>query len=173
MTATKNDNPTPVRISHEDFMRHLMAPFGGRETHDAQGNPLPSSKGVKWTFTLANSKTGTHLTFRSRRPTGWTIDSPVLVDVMAGPDNGDDFLFLGSVSRRGGYKPSTKSKATGGHGEKAHRTMQWIVSHLLQDSPLPDALVIMGSRKCAKCGQKLTRPESLQIGLGPVCRTIV
>ena len=159
-----------VSINHTKFIPALLAPFGGAETHDENGKALESTRQKSWTFTLTNKDKGTHLTFRSRRPRGWTINSPVLVDLMVGSDNEESFGFIGSVNSRGFFKVSPKSKVSDPRLKVASRTMVWLLTKLNNGVELPEALEIKGSTGCARCGRKLTNPDSIEDGLGPICR---
>jgi len=159
-----------VSINHTKFIPALLAPFGGKDTHDEKGVALESSRQKSWTFTLTNKDKGTHLTFRSRRPRGWTINSPVLVDLMVGCDNEGSFEFIGSVSGNGFFKVSQKSKVQEERLKVSSRTMVWLLTKLNNGVELPEALEIKGSTGCARCGRKLTNPDSIDDGLGPICR---
>lgn len=159
-----------VSINHTKFIPALLAPFGGKETHDENGNALEATSQKSWTFTLTNKDKGTHLTFRSRRPRGWTVNSPVLVDLMVGSDNEESFGFIGSVNARGFFKVSPKSKVAEERLKVASRTMVWLLTKITSGQDLPEALEIKGSTGCARCGRKLTNPDSIDDGLGPICR---
>lgn len=156
-----------VNIASENFLKALLAPFGGKDTHNAEGEALPSTSSKAWSFTLFNSDRNTHLTFKARRPKGWTVNSPVLIDLMVGKDNESDFGFIGSVNNRGFYKASPKSKVEGG---VANRTLVWLLTKLNNGVDLPEALEIKGASKCCRCAKKLTNPDSIDDGMGPTCR---
>jgi hypothetical protein len=159
-----------INIASENFISALLAPFGGKDTHNAEGEALPSTTSKAWTFTLHNTQRDTHLTFKARRPKGWTVESPVLIDLMVGTDNTSDFGFIGSVSPRGFYKPSPKSKVSEDRKAIANRTMVWLLTKLNNGVELPDALEIKGASKCCRCAKKLTNPDSVDDGMGPICR---
>ena len=144
-----------VSINHTKFIPALLAPFGGKNTHDENGNALEASSQKSWTFTLTNKDKGTHLTFRSRRPRGWTINSPVLVDLMVGSDNEESFGFIGSVNSRGFFKVSPKSKVAEDRLKVASRTMVWLLTKLTSGR-ITRGLEIKGSTGCARCGRRLT-----------------
>ena len=158
-----------TNVAHDKFLTALLAPFGGKETHDDNGQPLPSTSQKNWTFTLHNTLANTHVTFKARRPKGWTVESPVLVDMMVGTDNESDFAFVGSVRSNGVYSPSPKCKAVGAQADKAHRTLTWLMAGLASNT-LPEALEIKAESKCCRCGRKLTNPESIDDAMGPICR---
>lgn len=159
-----------TNINPEKFLYALNAPFGGANTHNENGEPLKSTKSKSWTFTLYNSDRQTHLTFRSRRPRGWTVDSPVLIDLMTGSDNESEFGFIGSVNNNI-YKASHKTKVAKDKLDVANRTMVWLLTKIINGSELPEALEIKGSTNCARCSRKLTNPDSIDDGLGPICRS--
>jgi hypothetical protein len=54
--------------------------------------------------------------------------------------------------------------------EVAKRTLVWLMTKLTSGQELPSALEIKGSTGCARCGRKLTNPDSIDDGLGPICR---
>ena len=157
-------------IAPEKFLVALTSAFGGKDTHDSNGKPLESKTTKSWTFTLYNSDRKTHLTFRSRRPKGWTINSPVLIDLMVGTDNESEFQFIGSVNHNI-YKGSNKAKVIPEKLNKANKTMNWLLTRITNKVVLPEALEIKGSTKCARCSRKLTNPDSIDDGLGPICRS--
>ena len=131
-----------VNISQDNFLNALLSPFGGKDTHNAEGEALPSTSSKAWSFTLHNSERGTHLTFKARRPKGWTVESPVLIDLMVGKDNESGFGFIGSVNTNGFYKPSEKSKVDADRKAVADRTLVWLLTKLYHGVELPEALEI-------------------------------
>ena len=159
-----------VNINPDNFLDALLAPFGGKDTHSPEGEALPSTSSKAWTFTLHNNERDTHLTLKARRPRGWTVESPVLIDLMVGKDNSSDFDFIGSVSPKGFYKASPKSKVEGDVKAVADRTMVWLLTKINNGVELPEALEIKGASKCCRCAKKLTNPDSVDDGMGPVCR---
>ena len=159
-----------VNITADNFLSALLAPFGGKDTHNEAGEALPSKTSKAWTFTLHNTDRDTHLTFKSRRPKGWTVNSPVLIDLMVGTDNESDFGFIGSVSPRGFYKASSKSKVDADRKAVADRTLVWLLTKLNNGQELPEALEMKGASKCCRCAKKLTNPDSVNDGMGPICR---
>ena len=159
-----------VNITTDNFLKALLAPFGGKDTHNAEGEALPSKTSKAWSFTLHNTDRNTHLTFKARRPKGWTVNSPVLIDLMVGTDNESDFGFIGSVNTRGFFKASTKSKVSEDRAKLGGRALVWLLTKINNGVELPEALEIKGASKCCRCAKKLTNPDSVNDGMGPVCR---
>ena len=161
---------TTTTINQDKFVSALLSPFGGKETHNESGEALPSSSQKSWTFTLHNTTKDTHLTFRARRPKGFTVNSPIMIDLMVGKDNSNDFGFIGSVNNRGHFKVSEKSKVEASRRDLGSRTMAWLLTKLNNGQELPEALEIKAAAKCCRCAKKLTNPDSIDDGLGPICR---
>lgn len=178
MSATQTQTPAipegKTEITFENLRTALLAPFGGKDARDPNGSPIPSTSTARWTFTLENLERGSHITFRVCRPKGWDIESPVLVDLLTSGDNVDGFTFLGSFGRVG-FRRSKKIKPEG-FMFVGLRTMNWITAKLDQfdrDGSVPSGLRVLGEDRCSRCGRKLTNPESIKDGLGPLCRTKV
>lgn len=47
--------------------------------------------------------------------------------------------------------------------------MAWIWKHVIHEPSLSKHLQVYHNGRCAKCGRKLTTPESINRGLGPEC----
>jgi len=121
------------------------------------------------TMTVVNDATGGRVTVRFRRPEGFTS---VLVDVMDGSDNETSFSFVGSVRvPRGEGAPfvsiSRHAKAEGDRSRKAKTILDWTF-RAAEGGDLRTVRALH-SGCCGRCGRKLTVPESIDTGLGPVC----
>ncbi len=127
--------------------------------------------GGKAFFTVSNGK-GEHFTFRiSKResknprfpePTYWA-------SVLKGPDNYHNYKTLGA------YEPATQSlKYIAGPSKFSacaveFLTFVWAIKRVHTGSELPDGYSIQHAGKCCVCARKLTTPESIAAGIGPVC----
>lgn len=119
------------------------------------------------TATFVSEKTGVRFTFKVRKP---KADSPTFVSLLSGPDNENDYSFLGTLFDNGIYC----------HGKKSHVSpsapsavaARWVVERVMQDKPLNGCQVFHEGR-CGRCNRKLTVPESIETGLGPECATKV
>ena len=116
-------------------------------------------------FTLKSRKTGTYCTFRMRPASG--NRALFFVDALLGPDNTDDFRFIGSV-RDGAYRQSAKGAL--GDDHTYIRALEYLMMLLRNDGPFPDTFEFWHSGKCSRCGRRLTTPESVETGMGPVGR---
>ena len=126
-------------------------------------------------FTLHSKVTGKHYTYRvihNRQDK----DHPLkFVFFLGGSDNDNDWVYAGSL-RRFDKSPhitvsfllTNKSPPKNMPGIKA---FGWMVHMLNKHTVAADQMEIMHSGVCSACGRKLTTPESIRTGLGPVCRS--
>lgn len=114
------------------------------------------------TFTLRSVKTGTRYTYRVKK-----LDSAPLwfVGLLSGPDNESDFTYLGVV-RDGKFSLTGKSKMRSDSKPVVAFAWTWTK---LQSQVLPETVEFWHEGRCARCGRKLTVPESLETGFGPEC----
>lgn len=119
-------------------------------------------------FTVRNSKTGNRFTFRVGKPKIQRIDKQEahFVSVLTGPQNTDDYSFLGTIFNQSFYKYSIKSRVD----EKAQsqKVWAWFFKNLV-DGTLPDFIEVWHEGYCGRCGKLLTVPESIEAGFGPDC----
>ena len=115
------------------------------------------------TITIENTHKGTHRTFRIRtqKPDAKFAPSERILSLLIGADNENDYQGVGFVKADGRVILW-----------KRHRTdyMQALVRVLQR----PDVFRAKGCEyhfegKCRVCNRKLTTPESVKSGIGPVC----
>lgn len=117
--------------------------------------------------TITSTRTGVHYTYRIHQPDD---TSPHFVSVLTGPNNTSDYAFIGTIFDRSVYR----------HGKKSHISaaapsaiaFSWAWKHIVA-CRIPDSLVIQHSNTCGRCGRTLTDPDSLALGLGPICRAAI
>ena len=117
-------------------------------------------------FTLQSIKTGSHHTYRLRQiPNG----TGFFVTHLTGPDNDSehDYRYLGIMSDA--IDRLIATKATGPMGP-AFIGLGWFLRCLASNCEKLSQVEFLHSGKCSKCGRKLTTPESIKRGMGPVCR---
>ena len=125
-------------------------------------------------FTVDNGR-GEHFTFRINRPNDTT---PFFASVMRGPDNENSFSYAGvymppretpaTVRDFPQVRRTAKSKLT--DEAKSMKVLRWALRVVHGLTPLPDGYNIRHEGKCSCCGRTLTEPESLECGIGPICR---
>jgi hypothetical protein len=111
-------------------------------------------------FTLVSSKTGQRFTFKiTTPPNGSDIR---FVGLLSGPDNTSDYRYLGIVGSDGQFHLTKKSRA--GWDAASVKAIAWFLTH--SESTLVE---FWHEGRCGRCGRRLTVPESIATGLGPVC----
>jgi Family of unknown function (DUF6011) len=87
------------------------------------------------------------------------------VALLTGPDNEDDYTYLGTVFDREVFRLTKKSlwQKTSSPVVIFNRTLNYLVKGLRLD------MEIWHEGRCGHCGRKLTVPESIARGIGPEC----
>ena len=123
-------------------------------------------------FTVVNPTTGSRYTFRvSQRENEDHTKSPFFVSVLTGPDNEHSYSYLGTMWPDGRYFPGKKSHI--GPDAPSNRCFSWLAGVLVRedaDTQL-SRIEFWHEGRCGKCGRKLTVPESIESGIGPVCES--
>ena len=112
--------------------------------------------------TFQSKRTGTRFTYRvvgnskSEGPSHF-------VHVLTGPD---EYAYLGVIWDSRAYAHGRKSRIFS--SAKSNVAFSWCWSRL-SAGKMPADLEIWHEGRCGKCGRRLTDPESISSGLGPVC----
>ena len=127
------------------------------------------------TGTLVNHNTGRRYTLRFRQPdhlvSGKENRRPVWIFVLAGPDNEHDYKYLGAIwpDNVDGWKLRLSGKSLWGWNDRVTVAVDWFLGYIEAGRDLPDGVEFKHAGKCGRCGRTLTTPESIEMGLGPVC----
>jgi len=129
--------------------------------------------GGKSTFTLQSVASGERFTYKiseSAKRAGDNRPPVFFVSVLTGPDNSDNFSFVGTIFERKTFKFSPKA----GYrvDSPSVKAFSWAFSNFVGNI-VPDKLEFWPSSHCARCGRKLTVPTSVHNGFGPECITKV
>lgn len=133
------------------------------------------------TITLVSKRTGTRFTYKVRRPKserGQPPSTVYFVSVLSGPDNEQDFAYLGMIRtvkvpmktvgfHHGGHKAKVKP------GAPSAMAFAWYWGKLVTQGVLPEELEVWHEGRCGRCGRKLTVPNSIASGFGPDCIDLV
>lgn len=118
-------------------------------------------------FTIRNNKTMNRFTFRVVKPKRIT-DDVYFVSVLTGSDNYSHYSFFGTIkNNKRTFKLSAKAKID--LDSLSVKAWMWFWKRLLSDQDFPPEIEIWHEGICGKCGHHLTVPESISVGLGPVC----
>lgn len=121
-------------------------------------------RGGKATFTIESKVTGKHYTFKVTAPKN--KNDLLWVSLLTGTN--DEYHYLGTmflVNSRWQYRLTAKSKPE----HKVHRIFAWFIFQLQRGADMNPDLVFRHSGVCSRCQRKLTTPQSIDLGMGPVC----
>jgi hypothetical protein len=140
------------------------------DEHSAQIKSLADAwkyiTGGKAVFTLVSRATQRRYTYRVRKGNRGIF----FADLMTGPDNESDYTYQGTVRLDGSYQ---QSKCDGCLPEDAPsiKALRWFLAlAATKDERGHPGVEVWHEGKCSRCGRRLTDPESIATGLGPVCR---
>ena len=126
--------------------------------------------GGKATFTVQNSETGQHRTYKIRKsnPTPQYPNPAWFIKQMTGTDNESHYSYIGMLNTTtGGITLTRASKFA--EGSDVVKSARWVMCRVILGLQIPDQMEIRHSGKCGRCGRLLTTPESLDRGIGPEC----
>lgn len=139
------------------------------DTHKLTGDVSAFVLGGNATITLQSSVTRKRYTYNIKRHK--ENESLYFIHLLRGPDNTDDYSYIGCYySDNGVFVPCRTWKF--------EPTEEWpaslkAISYLLKNIyNVPSKLHVYHEGKCARCGRKLTTPESIITGFGPECRRL-
>jgi hypothetical protein len=118
--------------------------------------------------TFQSRRTGARFTYRiqaAERRSGDTR-SCHFVNVLVGPSNDHNYQYLGCVYEGRAYAHGKKSRIS--RDATSAIAFAWVWARLTSGEMHPE-LAVYHEGRCGKCGRRLTTPESIETGLGPVC----
>jgi hypothetical protein len=118
--------------------------------------------GIRYTFRVSKPKEFSTLAFNKK--TGTKSDVR-FVSLLAGPENNDDYVYLGIIEK-GAFRLTKASSML--PDSVPVKAITWTIRQLSKGT-LPPALEIWHSGRCGRCGRMLTVPESIADGIGPEC----
>ena len=97
------------------------------------------------------------------------------VSLLSGPNNDADYTYLGQLNpKNGDVRLTKKSKMTAASWPV--RVLRRVLYRLFIDK-MDDVLAagwsLVHAGRCCRCGRKLTTPHSVEIGIGPVCESLM
>lgn len=120
------------------------------------------------TFTVLNVETGNRLTYKVTTPKGEQRGNVWFINVLSGCNNETDYSFVGIVDKgKTSFRLTKKSRVKA--DSRSFKGFAWLFSHLSNETELPSKVNFYHEGRCARCGRKLTTPESIESGFGPEC----
>lgn len=120
-------------------------------------------------FTVRSKKTGTRFTYKIRQPEPETDGAPAphFVSVLTGPDNESDYQYLGCIFQARDFVVTKKSRI--GKDAPSAKAFAWLWAQLMAGKDVTGQMEYWHEGTCCRCGRRLTTPESIEAGIGPVC----
>lgn len=170
--------PVPGRLDTWAAVREFI--FAGNATFT-----LVSLKtGVRFTYKLQAKKedlaqlaeqedlrqhAAEHGTVLEFRPTFSASDVTYFLNLLRGADNTTDYAYMGVVRKPGRFFWTAASGKVSRQAP-SYKALLWMLDALTcQRDVLGSSLEVWHEGRCAKCGRKLTVPESIASGFGPEC----
>lgn len=114
------------------------------------------------TFTVINPASGGRFTFRVRTQG----DGPAFVDVLTGSNNEGDFSRLGLIFDDERFVVPRAWEI--GSDAPSAVAFRWVFARLTRGADLR-GVEVWHEGRCGACNRKLTVPDSIETGLGPIC----
>lgn len=112
-------------------------------------------------FTFRSVATGVHFTYKVKAPE--KDDGVRFVHFL---HSGSSFSYLGMIKHRS-FDITQKSAV--GRRAAVFKAFSFLYDHVRIGTELPPSVEFLPSGNCAKCGRKLTNPDSIFVGIGPEC----
>lgn len=126
------------------------------------------------TLTLKSIASSQHYTFRvaqaPARAEGESKPRLWWVSVRAGAES-EDFVYVGTMRQRsdGEYNFGLTKKSRFTIGAPSVKAFEYFTAHVLNRNTIPNALEVWHEGKCGMCNRPLTHPDSIALGIGPIC----
>ena len=121
--------------------------------------------------TFVSQRTGKRFTFHVRKADVARRKGsakPHFVRVLVGPDNGTDYVFIGTIFDEQTYRRSKKRMTDA----QCNKAFEW-VWQFIAAGKMPPECEVWHEGKCGRCGRALTVPSSIESGFGPTCSSKV
>lgn len=121
------------------------------------------------TFTLHNVQTDVRYTFSMRKPRENKNATVSFFSIK----EGHGYRWCGTVGLKRMSYTIGRKHGVPKRNHVSHRTMSWILKMIHGELSWPDHMHFYHEGTCGVCGKKLTNPESIRQGVGPICGTRV
>lgn len=125
------------------------------------------------TLTLESQNTGKWFTYKIRTPEEEDSKGKIFwVSVLNGPDNISSYSYIGLlVNSNGNIRFQLTNGSKCGKESLSYKAFDYFTNNIKQGRLNPQLKVYhMGT--CSRCGRPLTTPDSISLGIGPICISI-
>lgn len=90
--------------------------------------------------------------------------------LLTGPDNESSYTYMGMFNPKQAKVFPTR-KSTFSADSQPMKIINWSLQMIRGEKELPAGYSIRHEGKCCRCGRTLTDPVSIELGIGPTCRS--
>lgn len=138
-------------------MRHQIESLEDIKNYVLAGNAI---------FTLVSKVSGVRFTFRVKAA---SKNNVYFVSVLTGANNQSDYTYMCTIFNKTSSVWTSKSKIN----MKAPSALAWTwFWNCFQKNVLPNTFEFWHEGRCGRCGRRLTTPESIKNGIGPICEDL-
>lgn len=147
-----------------------------KQTNISHSKALDFMGAGKAIMTIESKATHKHFTFKFVRPKHdeekdsslkKSKDLPIWVRLLNGSDNESSYTFLGTIFNNTYYH--SKKSRIGADAQSVRSFVWWFKSLVANSESNLNKIELYHEGRCMKCGRKLTTPESIEQGVGPIC----
>lgn len=117
-------------------------------------------------FTIVSVATEVRFTFKVSTEEGKGV---YFVALLSGPDNQSDYRYMGIIPKDDPLTFRITAKSKIGPEAPSAKAFTWLWRQLGMGR-LPASVEFWHEGRCGRCGLPLTDPQSIAVGLGPICR---
>ncbi len=137
------------------------------DVNDKTMSHLLSGKAI---FTLESKVTGNRFTYKVTKKEQEGNPPIYFIGLLNGPSNERDYAYLAFMGSHDS-SPTITAKSCASLNSKSFMAIQWAFAMLNSGKveEFSKQVNLWHEGRCFRCGRKLTVPESIKRGLGPIC----
>ena len=119
-------------------------------------------------FTVQNKETGGRYTYKvtQAKDDEGNFKNLWFVSILTGSDNEGSYTYAGIINNDN-FRLTGKSRFT--TDATSVKGFNWLWNNIRNNIELPEKVEFFHAGRCGRCGRKLTTPDSIELGFGPVC----
>jgi len=119
-------------------------------------------------LTVRSERSGKHFTYKVKETSN--NKNSYFISVK---NSSDTFLYIGILKKYfGKWELILTAKSRVGKDAVSYKTFQFIIDRYINRYSPHSEMSLFHSGRCSKCDRELTDPESIELGMGPICRNL-
>lgn len=116
-------------------------------------------------FTIKSLKTGRRYTYKVTQPN--KSKHFFFISYLGGNNNEAHYRYMCVITEQDKLKLTKKSKVT--KQSLVYVAFEYVHKRIRTPRPLPEIVEFWHEGSCGVCGRRLTVPDSIKTGIGPIC----